>query len=256
MKRFWSLLCLLLVLTGLASEAQAEFFDITSADVDKDGWYTIAWNDTIGNGPFNVYYQYWNEAANEGQMSWLIGEAVRESRFQFTTLIPGASYRLIVRDSDGNFGYMIARIPGGEPFETSQKSKATVYLKYKTKPGKKDSDAKRDTKKSVAAMMKNMKKGYEYGLELRVKYTTKGKKTTRHNGVASICAPDGFIASQGVSQFPVSKRKGDTAYIRYVFPDFFRTLYAREEGIPTGQYTVKLYLDGQAFLETAFTLKK
>ena len=39
MKRFWSLLCLLLVLTGLASEAQAEFFDITSAGVDKDGWY-------------------------------------------------------------------------------------------------------------------------------------------------------------------------------------------------------------------------
>ena len=97
---------------------------------------------------------------------------------------------------------------------------------------------------------------YEYGLELRVKYTTKGKKTTRHNGVASICAPDGFIASQGVSQFPVSKKKGDTAYIRYIFPDFFRTLYTREEGIPTGQYTVKLYLDGQAFLETAFTLKK
>ena len=224
--------------------------------MDQNGWYTIAWEDTKGKGPFEVLYQYWNEETREGQTAWRLAQSLEANTFQYSVLAPGITYRLIVRDSDGNAAYKTVQIPDQGTFEIDQKTKVTLNLKYQTKAGQKDSSAKRDTKLSVAGIAKNTKKGYQYGLEVLVKYTSKGKTTTTHNGVAVICSPDGYYGFQGVTDFKISKKKGDTASIRYLFPDFFRVLSNREEGIPQGEYAFKLYLEGKLFAEASFTLKK
>ena len=175
--------------------------------------------------------------------------------FTYKQLVPGVSYTLAVRDSEKNIAYKTVELPEKGRFQTSQKTKAVLSLKYKTKAGAKDRSAKTSKKLSASAIRKNLERGYVYGLGLKVKFNSKTAETSVHDGVVAVWAPNGFLWSEGV-RFTFNRKKGTSSEFPFLMSPLFPTLISQYGGIPTGEYKMKLFLEGQLYLEESFTIKE
>ena len=62
-KRCLSLLCLLALLAGCASPALADGLEITSVQLESNGFVTVTWQNEDGKGPYSLYYMIWHPEA-------------------------------------------------------------------------------------------------------------------------------------------------------------------------------------------------
>ena len=251
-KRFAAVLCLLAL---LAAPALADGLEITSVQLESNGFVTVTWQNEDGKGPYSLYYMIWHPETQTLDVAVRLDETTDGNRFTYKQLVPGVSYTLAVRDSEKNIAYKTVELPEKGRFQTSQKTKAVLSLKYKTKAGAKDRSAKTSKKLSASAIRKNLERGYAYGLGLKVKFNSKTSETSVHDGVVAVWAPNGFLWSEGV-RFTFNRKKGTSSEFPFLMSPLFPTLISQYGGIPTGEYKMKLFLEGQLYLEESFTIKE
>lgn len=235
--------CLLQLLNARKAEVPLE---ITGAVQNADGTVTLTWTDEGANAPYTVYYERLESAPVP--FGWTAASGVTDSSITLDRLVPGVSYVLTVVDALGQkaqYTYF-APTPG-----TDSEIGAKIRLKPMNRTG-------RMTKRQVSFSAAEIAEENEtlHGLYLRLTYSTL-KKTRHYAFQIAVEAPNGF--SDVIFSGTLELHHGKSAVPVWGFipvDDFFGLLQKYYGGVPTGEYDVTLYFNGNEVYSAPFTVSE
>ncbi len=229
-------LCTGCLLALLHQERESVPLEIVSAEQNTDGTVTVAWTDDAANGPYTVYYEPLEAAPIP--FGWTEATDVTENSFTLIHLVPGVSYVITVQNALGQTAKItyFAPTPGAD---TAIGAKIRITPMRRTAPR----TTKRQTVYSANDI--NADNGVQYGLYLQLSYST--LRATRHYTFQiAIEAPNGF--SDVILCGTLELHHGRSSVPAWGFvplDDYFRLLKTYYGGVPTGEYDVTLYFNGQ-----------
>lgn len=239
-------LCTNCLLTLLNQKKEVIPMELTGAVQNEDGTVTVSWTDEAQNGPYTVFYKLLEDAPVP--FGWTAATAVEGTTFVLDRLVPGVSYVITVQDSLGQTAETtyFAATPG-----TDSEIGARIRLKPMNRIG-------RSTKRQGSWSAGEIAQENEtlHGLYLRLTYSTL-RKTRNYAFQIAIEAPNGFSdvifsgkleLHHGVSSIPV------WGFIPT--DDYFTLLQDYYGGIPTGEYDVTLYFNGNKVWTAPFSVSE
>ena len=237
-------LCTNCLLTLLHQEREDVPLEVVSAQQNADGTVTVTWTDDAAGAPYTVRYELLETAPVP--FGWTAAEGVTENTFTLTRLVPGVSYIISIQDNQGQTASITyyAPVPGTD---------TAIGAKIRFKPMHRIG---RSTKQQPAFSSSEIAQENEtlHGLYLRLTYSPLA--TTRHYAFQiAIEAPNGF--SDVVFSGTLELHHGKSSVPVWGFipvDDFFDLLTDYYGGVPTGEYDVTLYFNGQKVYTAPFTV--
>lgn len=239
-------LCTNCLLALLHQEREAVPMEIASLTQNADGTVALVWTDEAGNAPYTVRYELLEAAPVP--FGWTAAEGVTDCAFTLDRLVPGVSYVITVQDSLGQTAEAtwFAPTPG-----TDREIGAKIRLKPMNRNG-------RSTKRQVSFSASEIAADNEtlHGLYLRLTYSALARNRSYAFQIA-VEAPNDFSdvifsgtleLHHGVSSVPV------WGFIPV--DDYFDLLQNYYGGVPTGEYDVTLYFNGQKVWTAPFTVSE
>lgn len=239
-------LCTDCLLSLLNQKKEVVPLEITGAVQNADGTVTLSWTDGAGNAPYTVYYKLLETAPVP--FGWTAAEGLNEASFTLERLVPGVSYVFTVMDAQGQLAETtyFAPVPG-----TDSEIGAKIRLKPMNRIG-------RSTKRQESFSAGEIAEENEtlHGLYLRLTYSALAK-TRNYAFQIAVEAPNGFSdvifsgkleLHHGVSSIPV------WGFIPV--DDYFTLLQDYYDGVPTGEYDVTLYFNGNKVWSAPFSVSE
>ncbi len=219
---------------------------------NDDGSLTITWNDPSGKGPYQVDYGQKVSGDFEADydnlrsvgMFYDTKDAYVESH-TLNYLAPGQAYWIAIYNADGQRTYCAYEPPAAETF-SEYTVKLSHQLKQRTSSG--------DTKVNYFTSAEIAKHTTTHGMYLKASYPQLARERN-YVGRVVIEAPTGAVVTDGVVDIHFDR--GAEGYIYWTFYDlewYLGVLENRYGAVPTGTYTVKLYLDTYYAGSTDFTI--
>ena len=237
-------LCTDCLIELLNAKAEKPALVITGAVQNEDGTVTLSWTDEANNAPYTVYYELLESAPTP--FGWTAAEELDATNFTLERLVPGVSYVLTVADCTGKSAEYTWYAPTPE---TDREIGAKIRLMPMNRKARMTKRQASWSASEVAA-----ENEYLHGLYLRLTYSM--LKKTRHYGFQiAVEAPNGF--SDVVFSGKLELRRGVSAIPVWGFipvDDYFDLLRDYYGGIPTGQYNVTLYFNGNTVYSAPFTV--
>ena len=238
-------LCTNCLLALLNQEREPVPMEISLAQ-NENGTLCVSWTDEAGNAPYTVRYELLQAAPVP--FGWTAAEGVTEREVTLTRLTPGVSYVITVQDSQGQSvqATYYAPIPG-----TDSEIGAKIRLKPMNRIG-------RSTKRQVSFSASEIAQENEtqHGLYLRLTYSTLSR-TRNYAFQIAIEAPNGF--ADVVFSGTLELHHGKSAVPVWGFipvDDYFDLLQNYYGGVPTGEYDVTMYFNGQKVYTAPFTVSE
>ena len=239
-------LCTNCLLTLLNQEREDAPLTIDSAVQNADGTVTVTWTDDPANGPYTVLYELLEPAPMP--FGWTAAEGVTETSCTLTRLVPGVSYVITVVDGQGlrdEITYFAA-VPGTD---------REIGAKIRLKPTQRiDRSTRKKTAFSASEIAQENET--EHGLYLRLTYSPLAR-TRRYAFQIAVEAPNGF--SDVIFSGNLELHHGVSAIPVWGFipvDDYFALLQDYYGGIPTGEYDVTLFFNGQKVWSVPFTVNE
>ena len=249
------ILALLSVLPG-AQAASRVFLVLGQAELTDQGNAVIHWKASEHNGPYTVLYEYVDAGGEAKQTRWREAEGVTETFREVKGLIPGKTYRFIIRDRDNAAARAYVTLPTRPAITTSRKCTFTLTPCYKAEASLPDDQAKTFKNLSADAMTRGMAKGYQYGMDFRLVFQNKGSKEIVRSALFVFYAPNGYAYTQYADDFTLPKEAGSGAcHYAFLGGGFFDRLAEDGQTVPAGKYRFEIYLDGRFFYGKDFTVK-
>ncbi len=248
-RRFVSFLLLLLaaLLAPMAQAAPAKRMTATVTD-NGNGTVTLTWEDPNGHGPYTLGFfdkmtaSYARDEWN-CDLAWTVTEPVEENTYTFGDLLPGRSYWLVVQDSQGSTIYVAY---DAEPVQPFHGMPITMGVKLRKQgPGGLEA-VKAFSAKAIAEASDDV----DYGARIQLDYGYLREARTYH-GLVVLTAPTGaYVTVADELTFPQNSKY--TFWNFYPFTFHFDVMADVYGEIPTGAYTLSLYLDGQHVADYCF----
>ncbi len=242
------LLILLLSVFPLDGLAASRTFKINSITMNSRGHMVVKWKDTELNPPYTVYYRCTNGSVK--QHSFYINN-ISTTSCSIPSMCPGVKYMVTVEDSDGDTCSKEITVPRRDDYDFRRGHKAYFEFRYKTSRYMADSKAKALKNLSASAIERNTENGYLYGFWFRIRYTALGAKTTKHDVVFAISAPNGYVYTEYDDDFMMPRLKRTYTY-NFVGGNFFKFMYDDLGYIPAGQYTFRVFMEGRLLIQRWF----
>lgn len=237
-------ICTNCFLALLHQEREPAALEVTSALQNEDGTVTVTWTDDAACAPYTVRYELLEAAPVP--FGWTAAEGVMGNSYTLTRLVPGVSYIISVQDSQGNVSDITyyAPTPG-----TDTVIGARIRFKPMHRTGNKTNRQTSFSASEIAANNETL-----HGLYLRLTYSTLAR--TRYYAFQIVIeAPNGF--SDVFFSGNLELRHGKSAIPVWGFipvDNFFDLLMEYYGGIPTGEYDVTLYFNGQKVYSVPLTV--
>ncbi|MBQ2953680.1 MAG: fibronectin type III domain-containing protein [Clostridia bacterium] len=237
-------LCTNCLLALLHQEREVVPLEITSAVQNADGTVTVTWADEAANGPYTVQYELLQSAPVP--FGWTAAEGVTEYTCTLNRLVPGVSYVITVVDALGQtaeYTYY-APTPGTD---------TAIGAKIRFKPMHRIG---RSTKQQTAFSASEIAQENEtlHGLYLRLTYSTLSRSRTYAFQIA-IEAPNDFSDVVFCGTLELHHGKSSVPVWGFIpVDDYFNLLMNYYGGVPTGEYDVTLYFNGQKVYTAPFTV--
>ncbi|MBE5797246.1 MAG: hypothetical protein E7327_07705 [Clostridiales bacterium] len=217
---------------------------IAGAVQNEDGTVTLVWTDDAGNAPYKVYYQPLENAPVP--FGWTAAEGLRGTSYTFDRLVPGMSYMFTVVDAQGQTATHIwyAPVPG----EDTQ-----IGAKIRFKAMRRTDRLTREQEAFSASDIAE-DNGALHGLYLRLTYSTL-KKTRHYAFQIAVQAPNGFRDVIFSGNLELHHGRSSIPVWGFIpMDDYFTLLEKYYGGVPTGEYDVTLYFNGNRVYTAPFTV--
>lgn len=239
-------LCTACLLSLLEPDDTPSTLEIVSAEPMEDGSVLLQWTDSGSGAPYAVYYELLDTAPTA--FGWTAAEATTDTSIVLNRLVPGVSYVFTVRGADGSRAQYTYFAP--MPEEDTE-----IGARIRLKPmNRKESLRMTKKQESWSASEIAAENEYTHGLYLRLTYSMLIK--TRYYGFhIAVEAPNGF--SDVVFSGNLELLYGRSAIPVWGFipmDDYFSLLDHYYGGIPTGEYDVTIYFNGNRVHTTSFTV--
>lgn len=216
---------------------------ITGASVNDDGTVTLRWTDSGNNGPYDLQYEFMDEAPNS--FYWTDEENVRTKSFSFAWLVPGVDYILSVEDKNGNtteYEYYASN-----PYYHNE-----IGSSFTLTPILREGSSSEDVSRFSASAITRNNGNTQYGMRIKLRYSQLRKPRT-YRYMFGVEAPNSYaeIVWAGTLELPA----GNSSLSPWNFiplTDYFRILETYYEEVPVGDYTVTLYYDGTPVISETF----
>ena len=238
--------CTNCLLSLLHKEREIVPMEITGTTLNESGALVVTWADEAANGPYTVYYKLLEDAPVP--FGWTAAKDVTETTFTLDRLVPGVSYVVTVQDSLGQTAEAtwFAPTPG-----TDSEIGAKIRLKPMNRIGRSTKQQASFSASEIAADNETL-----HGLYLRLTYSSLAR-TRNYAFQIAIEAPNDF--SDVVFSGTLELHHGRSAVPVWGFipvDDFFNLLMNYYGGVPTGEYDVTLYFNGQKVYAVPFTVSE
>lgn len=239
-------LCTKCLLALLNQEPEIVPLSITDAVQQEDGTVLLTWADEANNGPYTVRYELLEAALVP--FGWTAATGVAGCTFTLDRLVPGVSYVITVEDSLGQTDTVtyFAPTPG-----TDRDIGAKIRLKPVTRV---DRSTKQRTAFSAAEIAEVNETAH--GLYLRLTYSPLARN--RHYAFQiSVKAPNDFVDVIFSGTLDLHHGKSSIPVWGFIpMDDYFALLENYYGGIPTGEYTVTMYFNGNKVWSEPFTVNE
>ena len=238
-------LCTNCLLTLLNTKRESTL-TITGSEKNDRGAVTVTWADEERNAPYTVTYELLETAPVP--FGWTAAESTWNTSITLERLVPGISYVITVTDAQGNKADHTYFAP--VPQEDTEIG-AKIRLKPMNRTGRM---TKQQQSFSAAEIAQD--NGTEHGLYLRLTYSTL-KKTRNYDFQIAVEAPNDF--SNVIFSGTLELHHGKSAIPVWGFipmDEYFTLLENYYGGIPTGEYDVTLYFNGNEVWSVPFTVSK
>ena len=201
------------------------------------GTCLISWTDGAQNGPYEVRVLC---CYGEDEMIEVAVDTVNEREFRTTEMIPGGTYQVRVTDADGTTVEQIMEMPAESVFVDGDWKASSISAKYKAVKvrGRKTSDVGTLRAKEMVENLQS--ENYWYGFEYEIALP---KLVRARDFFMQLVfeAPNGFREEDSSM-----KGRSDVTYYDWeiVGGDFFDHLFYATGGIPAGEYSMKLFING------------
>ena len=236
-----------------SSATTSRNFSVTSATKNSNGTVTVRWTDSANNGPYTLHYKQrssgsWTQDRNSNFRYWNASEvgSVSSKSATLMRLVPGYSYWIVVRDSDGAEA-VYEYIAGTAPNFTEYGNTLAITIKRKSNGA--TADLSKYSASDIAANMATK----EYFAYIRLDYSQLARAREYH-GVMAIRDPRGQIIADNVATFNFNAGNYYTYWGNYGLEWYFGKVKDSYGSIPTGTYTMYLYLDGKFAASDTFTV--
>ena len=237
--------------TGSATTSRN--FSISGVTKNSNGTVTVRWTDSANNGPYTLHYKQrssgsWTQDRNSNFRYWNASEvgSVTSKSATLMRLVPGYSYWIIVRDSDGEEA-VYEYIAGTAPNFTEYGNTLAITIKRKSNGA--TVDLREYSASDIAANMATK----EYFAYIRLDYSQLARAREYH-GVMAIRDPRGQVIADNVATFNFNAGNYYTYWGNYGLEWYFGKVKDSYGSIPTGTYTMYLYLDGKFATSDTFTV--
>ncbi len=235
--------CLLRLLVATKEENPLE---ITGCSQNADGTVTVSWTDAEGNGPYTVYYELL--AAAPTPFGWTAAAGIAGSSFTLDRLVPGVSYVITVMDSLGQTAETTYFAP--IPQEDTEIG-AKIRFKAMRRTGRLTKQQESFSAADIAEENEAL-----HGLYLRLTYSVL-KKTRNYAFQIAVEAPNGFSDVIFSGNLELHHGRSNIPVWGFIpVDDYFALLEKYYGGIPTGEYDVTLYFNGNEVHGGSFTVAK
>jgi len=228
----------------LNTHKEAAPVQITGAVQNADGTVTVTWTDENGNAPYSVYYELLEAAPTP--FGWTATENTCDTSITLDRLVPGVSYVITVADCNGETDEhtWYAPTPGTD---------TEIGAKFRFKPMRRTG---RMTKRQPSFSAADIAADNEalHGLYLRLTYSMLAK-TRNYAFQITVKAPNDFtdVIFSGTLEL-LYGRSAIPVWGFIPVDDYFDLLEEYYGGIPTGEYDVTLYFNGNEVYTEPFTV--
>ncbi len=251
MKKAAVLGCLILLLSLLlASSAMADGVSITSVARQENGDVLVQWTDSGNNGPYDVCYLY---TGDDGDYPlWTAGSDISSKRYAIDELAPGESYLIVVYDKDGNYDFSEYNEPASIFGGSGSRTRLTVTPRQKI--GGRASTIDRFSVSDIQKTLKS-KSGDYYGATVKA---TLPEVSKRLDLVIRMAAkmPDGQVLVFSIGNDYLDRNTDYIYYETISFETLWRIADMAYGEIPTGTYTLSMYLNEDYVGYQTFTVGK
>lgn len=231
--------------------AEREFY-INRITVHDKGVTTVEWIDTENKGPYKVCYEFWVEDEYTGdkqfkQTRWVATRDCEGKSYELQHLVPGVHYWITVFDKDGEMAKVAYKPRNAEKFTEST---VTATMEPRARMGTEIFEL--DSFSAMAT--EDASDDKEFGLYLRFDHD-KLPQDRVFRAVISIAAPDGTVFIDMLDkEFDIAAGRTYTFWSFYNLNSYFASVENMYKSIPTGTYTLSLYLDGMYVTSGTFEM--
>ena len=237
-------LCTDCLIALLNTRKEAAPVQITGAVQNADGTVTVTWTDDAGCGPYTVFYELLEAAPTP--FGWTAAENLTGTEITLDRLVPGVSYIITVADCNGMTDEYtwFAPVPGTD---------TEIGAKFRFKPMRRTG---RMTKRHPSFSATDIAADNEalHGLYLRLTYSMLAK-TRSYAFQITVKAPNDFtdVIFSGTLEL-LYGRSAVPVWGFIPVDDYFELLQSYYGSIPTGEYDVTLYFNGNEVYTEPFTV--
>ena len=242
-----------------------ETLEINNTVAVHNGHVTVSWKDAADNSPYTVAYEYADGGTAIQTSYWAssdrAGSTTYSKEFTLDNLIPGRQYIIKVTDSNNHMATRTIRVPAAPAFTdgrlTSSSLKVSTAFRYKQSEYVADKNATKISSLNAREMVSNMNSyGYEYGIRYRIDIPRLAYSRD-YDVMLAFIAPNGYaFCFYDTVTFSSFNGASSSWYEWYCIGDFFFNKMLEKNGtIPSGTYTVELYLNGMQANITTFRVQ-
>ena len=228
-------------------------FDVT------DGVVKISWTDSKRKSPYTVRYQYINDSSSVKQTTIRLG-TTSSTYMECPYFIPGSKYKITVTDADGAKATTIFTYSSARSFSDGKLKASSFKLSVSPRSitssnisAKKWSLAKPCTFSAITMASNIRSNTIHYGLYIEISHPSLAYTRT-YKLLFAYYAPNGYVDSY--YQDITLKTNYLSYYWNIQICDFFDDLYEKFGEIPSGNYTLKLFLNGQSVRTQSFYVNR
>ncbi|MBR4081066.1 MAG: hypothetical protein IKK21_04715 [Clostridia bacterium] len=238
--------------TPAPTPAERSFY-INRISVHDGGVATVEWIDTEDKGPYKVCYEFYVEEEYAGdkqikQTRWVAARDVAEKTAEVEYLVPGVPYWITVFDADGEMAAVAYKPVAAEKFTEFS---MTPTVEPRARMGTEIFELGAFS----ALATEDASDAKEFGLYIRLDHEQMTEKRV-YRAVIGITAPDGTVFIDMLDdEFDLAAGRSYTFWNFYNLNTYFQSVKNMYDEIPTGEYTLSLYLDGQFVTSAPFTME-
>ncbi len=228
----------------LRKEESPSTIAITEMLPNADGSVTLIWEDSAANGPYTVYYELLDRAPTP--FGWTAVRGTESTAVTLTQLVPGVSYVFTVADAAGNRTKANYYAPAAK-----DGNEIGAKIRIHTKLIKPNNDGK-VLEYPWRVHEFTEENGWQHGLYVKLAYSML-RADRNYAFRLAVEAPNGFADVVYSGSLTLTYGKSEVPAWGFVeMDDYFSYLTRYYGGIPTGEYLVTLYFNGQQIYTTSF----
>ena len=246
--------------TSLSINKQAtRTFKLNNNISMNKGRTTVSWTDSANNSPYEVAY----ECVGSGNVShpsyWAGADRASSTTysksFTIDSLIPGKTYNIKITDCNNERITKTYTIPAADTFVDgllkASSIKTSLEPRCKTY-GADDTSATSTGQLQASTIISNIN-SKEYGCQFIIDFPQLAYSRTYFTQIA-IIAPNGYTECEAHHTYEYERKYSQYSYS--IIGDWtFANMYEYNKTIPSGTWTVELYLDGMFVKRTTFTVQ-